>query len=71
MSDVAVWHGFAYMTGDEHGELDTKKRLADWQLEDWLRHVTTRGFDNIYLSRDPVNTTRFAPGPPPPGFQSP
>lgn len=59
MSDVPVWHLYAYMTGDELGEQDEIRRVTDWQLEDALRWCRFRGFDHIYLYRDEQETARF------------
>ena len=66
MSDVSSWRLFAYMDDDESGERDESRRLAEWQIQDALRWAVTRGFDNIYLSRDSTKTARWSRGIPVP-----
>lgn len=68
MSEVAVWSAFAYMNDDPDHARDERRELAEWQLQDWLRWATTRGYDNIYLSRD-SETTRFERAPAPEGIK--
>lgn len=66
MSDVAVWSVFAYMTGDTEGRMDEHRRPAQWQLHHVVDWCVDRGYDNIYISRDPVATARFDRGAPVP-----
>ena len=66
MSDVPTWTLFAYMTGDAEGKDDEHRRLAPWQLESVLRWCVHRGYDHIYFSRDPVETTNFKKAASPP-----
>lgn len=66
MSDVSVWRLFAFMDSDQDGERDESRRLAEWQLQDALRHCVTRGYDHVYLCRVPGEVARWtvaAPGP--------
>lgn len=55
MTSVSEWHLFAYMNDDE-GEKDVNRVLAEWQLHDMLRWATTRGYDNILLTRSSEKT---------------
>jgi len=50
LADVPVWHLFAYMNRDD-GSRDEHRMLAEWQVQDAVRWATTRGYDNILLSR--------------------
>lgn len=59
MSGVPVWTFFAYMTGDAEGKQDQHRRVAPWQIHSVLDWYMDRGYDHIYLSRDPVETTEF------------
>lgn len=59
MSDTSVWSVFAYMTGDAEGVNDEHRRISEWQIQDVVRWCVHRGYDNVYLSRDPVAKTRF------------
>ena len=59
MSAVSVWTLFAFMSDDGEGKQDERRRIAQWQIEDSVRWAMARGYDNIYLSRDPVETTHF------------
>ena len=60
VSDVATWHGFAYMDGDTDGANDETRSLADWQIEGFVRWCQHRGYDTILLHRDNEQTSRFA-----------
>lgn len=66
MSDVPTWTLFAYMTGDAEGAQDERRLVAPWQLKSVLDWCVHRGYDHIYFSRDPVETTRFEKAAPAP-----
>lgn len=58
MGEVAVWRVFAYMDGDDTGEHDETRNVADWQLPHVLDWCTRRGYDHVYITK--LNaTTRF------------
>lgn len=57
-----MWSLFAYMDDDEAGATDERRRLAEWQLQDALRWCVTRGYDHVYLRRDPVEKSHFRRG---------
>lgn len=57
MTSVSLWRLFAYMDDDD--SCDERRVLADWQIGDVVRWCMTRGYDHIYLSRDPSETTRW------------
>lgn len=67
MSSVSTWRLFAFMDDDPDGLQDESRLLADWQVEDALRWCRTRGFDHIYLARDPQARAQFARADPVPG----
>jgi hypothetical protein len=69
MSDVPVWCLFAFMDGDEEGRNDERRVVADWQVQDVVRWCTTRGYDHIYLSRDPMGRRCFEKQPTPDGVK--
>ena len=62
MSDVSVWHVFAYMNDDEEGCQDEQRRPLEWQLPHVLDWCVSRGFDHIYFSRDPDQKVAFKRG---------
>lgn len=66
MTAVSVWRLFAFMADDEAGRFDERRRISEWQIQDVVRWCTARGYDSIYLSRDPVDKVGFEKRPPVP-----
>lgn len=68
MSDVAVWHLYAYFHADEHGERDEHRWVAEWQIDDVVRWARHRGYDAIVLTRT-SKTARFEKAAAPAGIR--